>query len=314
MGGPTAQPRARVRLDVLEWDAADLVIGVSADQLPDHLDDPHSVAVEVLLRDRAGEQERVLPAQPARLERLPARGDRPRLVVRAEARLSTVSGGLAAQLGPGLWDVFVRLTVAGTTGEQASYDVRLGGERGPDLPATPPRASFVGRATRTMRPYWTDKGNLSLAFDRQPPGRGLRASAVEVQRRATQAQLRMVLPLRGPEPVESQVLVRLAQDGREAVELPARLHHTARARTSEVEVVVPLNGRGLGSGTWTLHLLLGDSAAATGVDLELRGVGPAALVRAQAAGAEPPEGNPLTRAAEAVAGFVGSVRRVARSL
>ena len=328
------RPRARVRLDVLEWDGPDLLVGTSAELVRagdgssaagplllrreqellvdssgvDWTPVLDSAGVEVLLRDRAAGEEHPLPVLPARVELLPTADDRLRLVVRSEARLSTVTGQVVEQLAQGLWDVFVRLTFDGT-----SYDVRLGKHRGPDLPAIPPAPSLVGRTLRTVSPYWTDKGNLSLAVDRQPPGRGVAAASADVQRRATAACLRLVLPLRGPESVDGQVRVRLSQEGRPAVELPGRLRHAAGARTSELEVVVPLMGGELRSGTWRVHLLLAGGAVRTDVALELLGVAPAALVRVEG-GAAPSDGNPVIRAAEMVTGFAASLRRFVSSL
>ncbi|MEV8566560.1 glycosyltransferase family 2 protein [Streptomyces sp. NPDC051322] len=120
---------------------------------------------EVVVRERSTAAEFYQPVEFSR-ERVQGAGqDDVRMVLRAKATVSPETAAGGEPLTRGVWDVVVRVHLAGWT-----KDVRLGSARS-EAAAQGCRAAVVGEPARLVLPYWTTPhGNLSLDIGRTTGG------------------------------------------------------------------------------------------------------------------------------------------------
>jgi hypothetical protein len=173
-------------------------------------------------------------------KRITAEGGAFRLVLDACATVDPQSAANGKPLAAGVWDVVLRISLAGWT-----KDVRLGAERGDGVDAAPAGA-LTGSPPRLVLPYWTRPGdNLSLDVD-QSGDRAQRDLARVSLADATfeGGRLEVRLPLRIPGGCD--VLVRFTRVGEGGTaDLPARLEPAPAG-----SILTVSTSSGLGPGAW----------------------------------------------------------------
>ena len=168
-----------------------------------------------------------------------------RLVLDAAATVDPETAANGAPLGPGVWDVLIRLHVSGW-----SKEVRLGSVRADSVDAQR-LGTLTGSPERLVLPYWT-KPYSNLSFEIDVDGnrieRELRALApADVRIEGT----RVVVPVRLTTAEERRVTVRFTGvGGGRAVDMSATL---APAGSTSL-LTVDTAAAGLSGGTWRLAL------------------------------------------------------------
>jgi hypothetical protein len=194
--------------------------------------------VDLVLRERTSSAEFFQPVEFTR-QRVAAEDGAFRLVFDARATLDPDGAANGKALAAGLWDVVLRISVAGWT-----KDVRLGAARADGVEA--PAGALTGSPARLVLPYWTKPGdNLSLEVD-QVSDRAERDLARVSLADATfeGGRLEVRLPLRIPGGCD--VLVRFTRVGEGGTaDLPARLEPAPAG-----SILTVSTSSGLGPGAW----------------------------------------------------------------
>ncbi|MER7174665.1 glycosyltransferase family 2 protein [Streptomyces mesophilus] len=118
-----------------------------------------SSRIDLLLRERATSAEFFQPAESA-YERVPGADGTFHIVLRADASVDPETAANGAPLGPGIWDVVIRIVWSGWAKETRVGSVHT------EAAENGRRAALCGTPGRLVLPYWTDgPGNLSLDVD-----------------------------------------------------------------------------------------------------------------------------------------------------
>jgi glycosyltransferase involved in cell wall biosynthesis len=193
-----------------------------------------SASVDVVVRERSTAAQYYLPVEVTR-ERVSAGDDEGagvRLGVRASVLLDPATAVAGSPLGPGLWDLFVRVKLGGWARE-CRIDPAPGAPR--------PAGNAAVTAGSVVLPYWTARGTLSLDVDKASGSLRLdrlSPSAVTV----SGDRLRATLPLHVPDAAD--VLLRLAgPSGEPRIQAPATLYPGEDpAAAAVLEASPPLEG------------------------------------------------------------------------
>lgn len=212
---------------------------------------------ELLVRDRSTAAEFYQPVTFSRERVQGGEQDELRMVLRAKACISPETAAGGGPLTAGIWDVSVRVHLAGWT-----KDVRLGSVRS-EAAADGCPAAVVGEPARLVLPYWTTPhGNLSLDIGRTTDGLGRQLGGLGKR------DLRIL-----PEPLLIEALLPVWQN---AAVVPAVLHLTEQSgsrRTVRAEATLTAADNLTGSllraerpqqrltgGSWDIGLSLGDGS------------------------------------------------------
>jgi poly(ribitol-phosphate) beta-N-acetylglucosaminyltransferase len=149
-----------------------------------------------------------------------------RVVLKAVAAVDPATAANGCPLGPGIWDVFVRITLCGW-----SKDARLGADRGESVDAQR-IGTLTGSPARLVLPYWTEPhGNLSLDIDHETSrfDREVKAALTPERLVVDAGRITIPLPLCAPQATEA-VLEFEELGGKETVELPVRVEPAQAGR------------------------------------------------------------------------------------
>ncbi|MFJ1746289.1 glycosyltransferase family 2 protein [Streptomyces sp. NPDC088116] len=202
--------------------------------------------VDLVVRERSTAAEFFQPAEIIR-ERVPVTGRSDsgyRLVLKAESVVDPQSAAHQAPLGPGIWDIFIRMSVCGWT-----KHARLGAVRADGVDAAR-QGSLSGTPRRLVLPYWTEPhGNLSLDVDLATTRFDRDVSKVSPKDVTWDGGLHIALPLQAPD-TEKVALRFTDSSGGATVETSASLvPKDAGVLLSSEPAIAQLTGR-----TWAVDM------------------------------------------------------------
>ncbi|MGW2518523.1 glycosyltransferase family 2 protein [Streptomyces sp. NPDC001617] len=224
-----------------------------------------------------------------------------RQILRATAEVDPLTAANGAELGDGIWDVFIRISSCGWT-----KDTRLGSVRSDDV-RQGRIGALLGSPARLVFPYWTDPhGNLSLDIGQKTDRFSYDLAAptpTEVTVTGDIARLTAALPLHVPGRADVTLKLTGLGAGRTST-LPAVL---ADRPAGGAELIADLPLGDLADGRWRLGLILpaAGKEKSAALALALRTDGGTLVVKPVRAVAKPP----VTARMSRLRGLAGRLRR-----